>query len=151
MDPAVIFFDLNINVTPQERKHKDEDEIEIVEIAAKTHDKGFEKYILPTCRITQGATQHHGIYQKDGEILDRNSWRQTALPCLNPYEGLTAFMKWIDDIKNEEQEIILVAHNNKFFHSDILAHNLKKFGVSLPDYVHFSDSIHLMKKIQLIG
>ena len=85
------------------------------------------------------------------KIFDRNSWRQAALPCLNPYEGLTAFVKWIDDVRKESQEIILMAHNNKFFHSDILAHNLMKLEISLPNYIHFSDSIHLMKKIKSIG
>ena len=45
-------------------------------------------------------------------MFDRNSWRQAALPCLNPYEGLTAFVKWIDDVRKESQEIILMAHNN---------------------------------------
>ena len=84
-------------------------------------------------------------------MFDRNLWRQAALPCLNPYEGLTAFVKWIDDVRKESQEIILMAHNNIFFHSDILAHNLMKLEISLPNYIHFSDSIHLMKKIQSIG
>ena len=151
MDPEVILFDFNINVTSQERKQTDEDQIEIVEIVAKTPNRGFEKYILPTAPITPRATQYHGIYKKDGEMFDRNSWRQAALPCLNPYGGLTAFVKWIDDVRKESQEIILMAHNNKFFHSDILAHNLMKLEISLPNYIHFSDSIHLMKKIQSIG
>ena len=150
MEPEVIFFDL-ITVSLQEKDKTDEDKIEIIEIAAKTQDKEFRKYILPTCPITPRAIQHHGIYKEGDEIFDRDSWRPTALPRLHPYEGLTAFMKWIDDIKKEEQKIILVAHNNKFFHSDILAYNLVKFGVSLQNYVHFSDSIHLMKKIKSIG
>ena len=64
MNPEVILFDFNINVTSQERKQTDEDQIEIVEIVAKTPNRGFEKYILPTGAITPRATQYHGIYKK---------------------------------------------------------------------------------------
>ena len=55
MEPEVIFFDLNITVSLQEKDKTDEDKIEIIEIAAKTQDKEFRKYILPTCPITRRA------------------------------------------------------------------------------------------------
>ena len=63
-------------------------------------------------------------------MFDRNSWRQAALPCLNPYGGLTAFVKWIDDVRKESQEIILMAHNNKFF-------SFRYFGIQFDEIRHF--------------
>ena len=68
---------------------------------------------------------------------------------------LPKFLEWMDALKEyKDQKIILVAHNNLFFHFHILKWTFKTFlpKVSLPDYdIYFFDSMTLVKKFQLIG
>ena len=62
-----------------------------------------------------------------------------------------AFLQWLKSIRKRGQKLILVAHNNQFFHFHILKKHLTAFGTPLPDFIYFFDSMTLMEKIPLLG
>ena len=61
-----------------------------------------------------------------------------------------AFLQWLKSIRKRGQKLILVAHNNQFFHFHILK-KMPPIKKSLRNNIYFFDSMVLMEKIQLLG
>ena len=129
MDYLVIFFDLttkNVNGDEQTLQYQErcdvyKDEGKIVKIYARAE---FGEKTFET------------------DI----SYDSVAIP-----KELLAFLQWLESIRKASQKLILVAHNNQLFHFHILKKHFIAFGVPLPDYIYYFDSMTLMEKIQLLG
>ena len=124
---------------------------EILQIAVETDeseendDTLFNQYIFPeTSYIPHGAQKVHGISIVNGE-LHKNGERLTDVTSAT--EGLNDFLEFLEDLReNDDEEIVLCAHNCKRFDSKTLSHNLGIRGLSLPANVKFSDSLSILKK-----
>ena len=86
-----------------------------------------------------------------GRQFKRKLYSPTTKSAKHGKSVLLEFGEWIDGWRSEDQKVILIAHNNQFFHFHVLKSTFKAFDVLLPDYVYFFDSMTLMKKIQLTG
>merc|ERR1712020_684070 len=60
-------------------------------------------------------------------------------------KGLKKFLKWLYGLLDNNDNIVLVAHNCFKFDAVILQKNLKKFGLQeLPENISFADTMDLM-------
>ena len=111
----------------------------------------FHKYLIPTCKITHGAYEIHGIKKYNNELYLHEHLLDNSV---FPKKGLEEFMQWLEtcllhDSKCDEiAHVILVAHNNKKFDSVVLKKNMKRFGVNFPgrQTLKFVDSLDIMKE-----
>ena len=124
---------------------------EILQVAAITDESDanddalFNQYIYPeTNYIPHGAQKVHGISIVNDE-LHKNGERLTDVASAT--EGLNDFLEFLEDLReNDDEEIVLCAHNCRRFDSKTLSHNLGIRGLSLPANVKFSDSLSILKK-----
>jgi len=145
----VIYYDLETtNLRPVTGRNG----VQIVQIGAvckHTRNKTQRKmdiYIVPTCRISPGATKVHGLtYQELKE--DQRKYNNV----FSPREGLQEFMEYLNEQREyDDERIVLVAHNNSGFDSKVLLNNLDRFDVYLPNgpKIHFFDSLSLMHEVK---
>ena len=117
----VVYFDLETTGLNHRTKHSG---VQIISIGAVTsRNQKFETYILPTCPISQGSSNVHGItLDGDGDLVDKDGY---VLDAQDPEDGLMDFMEWLEEVSCE----YLVAHNNFRFDWIVLKKNLKRFGI----------------------
>ena len=95
----------------------------------------FEQKIIPTCPIHPKASKVNGFTVQDGklfhldkEVTDADQPRVALMKFVDFLENITT------DLEEEEDEtkdkIVLVAHNNKKFDSNVLAKNFARVGFS---------------------
>ena len=87
---VVVYYDLETTgLNTQERQRG----VQIVSIGAVTeYGATFHRYIIPTCEISEEATNIHGIF-KEGRLLFKDGvYKPNAL---DPHSGLTCFMDWL--------------------------------------------------------
>ena len=135
---TVVYYDLE---TTGLNKYGRQRGVQIVSIGAVTEfGSQFHRYIIPTCGISSGATQIHGISKINGEIY-KNGWLKSN--ALRPRDGLQTFMNWLES----ENVECLVAHNNLNFDSIVLKNAMSMFGVPRPRTRKwfFVDSLELMR------
>ena len=148
-EPMVIFFDLktekidnNVVQTVEYQERCDpfkssKNNVNIIELVAYNSIEGQVFH--------ETFKNQEDVYFENKRIISTVKYRSV----------LSGFLQWMNGLKEYEgQKIILVAHNNLFFHFHILKWTFKTFlpKVSLPDYdIYFFDSMTLVKKFQLIG
>ena len=120
----VVYFDLETTGSNHRTKHEG---VQIISIGAVTSRREtFEIFIKPTCPISRGASNVHGItLDQDGDLVDEEGY---VLDAEDPYDGLMMFMDWLDEVGCE----YLVAHNNFRFDWIVLNKNLRRFGIDHP-------------------
>ena len=105
---------------------------EILQIAVETEkDDTYNQFLFPdTHYIPQGAQKVHGISVVDEE-LHKNGKK---LPdVVSAMDGLKQFIEFLNGLRaNDDEKIILCAHNGLRFDSKVLTYNLQKRGLSLP-------------------
>ena len=133
--PLVIFFDLKTEKT-------DDNVVQTVEYQEKCD---LFKQSKNNVRIIELVA-----YIGD-KVFNKNIKNDTDGDKIAPFyflEWMQNLIEWMHNLKEyEEQDIILVAHNNLFFHF----HILKSAFTGLPSWIHYFDSMTLVKKFQLIG
>ena len=88
---TVIYYDLETTGLNNEERQRG---VQIVSIGAVTeHGATFHRYIIPTCPISDKATDIHGIELIDGQLYKNDYLKENAL---DPKEGLQLFMNWLD-------------------------------------------------------
>ena len=87
---VVVYYDLETTgLNTQERQRG----VQIVSVGAVTeHGATFHRYIIPTCEISERATDVHGIYKQNGLLFKDGILKQNAL---DPQSGLWTFMDWL--------------------------------------------------------
>jgi len=116
-----------------------------ISLGAVFQQQEFEVYIVPTCRISQGASNIHNIYKSGNRLVTGDGKR---IDAVSPHEGLNLFMNWLGSIP--VQNLVLVAHNGKKFDKVILENNLYLRGIETPGRLRYADSMDIMRKIQAI-
>ena len=92
------------------------------------------------------------IENSKGSQFEKHFYSDSAITKEKYFSVFCEFLQWMDSTRSREnQKIILVAHNNQFFHFHILTSTFLLLGGSLPDYIYFFDSMTLVKKFQFIG
>ena len=87
---VVVYYDLETTGLNNRERQKG---VQIVSIGAVTENGAtFHRYIIPTCEISRGATNIHGIYKEDGLLFKDGIIKQNAL---DPHSGLSCFMDWL--------------------------------------------------------
>ena len=138
-EPLVIFYDLktdhiydNVHQTVEYQETFEpfklaNDNAQIVELVAVENTKGsqFEKH----------------FYSADSQTITKEKY----------FSVFCQFLQWMNSARIEDQRIILVAHNNQFFHYHIFTSIFLLLGGSIPDYIYFFDSMNLVKKFLFIG
>ena len=136
-EPLIIFYDLSV-------RHNDDNVIQTVEYQERCDLFKPSKANVHICEIV--ASSHMGSTQRFYETFKN--------PSAENYRSvLSEFIRWMNGLKEyEDQKIILVAHNNQFFHFHILKWTYETFlSKPLPEDIYFFDSMTLVKKFQLIG
>lgn len=104
---------------------------------SKSKDK-FEQYILPDCEIPEEASNYHRLKKRNDQLYLKNKKVQS----LKPRRGLKKFVKWIEDVrKNKKNKLILVAHNAHRFDGPVLINNLKRVGIEYDWIYGFVDTL----------
>ena len=138
-EPLVIFYDLktdhiydNVHQTVEYQETFEpfklaNDNAQIVELVAVENTKGsqFEKH----------------FYSADSQTITKEKY----------FSVFCQFLQWMNSARIEDQRIILVAHNNQFFHYHIFTSIFLLLGGSIPDYIYFFDSMTLVNKFLFIG
>ena len=135
---TVVYYDLETTGLNHYERQRG---VQIVSIGAVTENGAqFHRYLIPTCGISEGATEVHGITKIDGEIY-KNGWLKPN--ALRPRAGLQAFMDWLES----EDAQCLVSHNNLNFDSIVLKNAMSMFGVPRPKTRKwfFVDSLEVMR------
>ena len=122
---------------------------EILQIAVEAENgEEFNQYMFPitTRYISRSANVVHGISVVDNELHKNGE----PLPdVVLPEEGLEAFIEFLEGLReNEEETILLCAHNGLRFDEKALKHNLMTNGLTLPRNVEFEDSLEILKDYQ---
>ena len=88
---TVIYYDLETTGLNNEERQRG---VQIVSIGAVTEfGATFHRYIIPTCPISAGATDVHGIELIHGKLFKNGDWKENAV---QPKDGLQLFMNWLD-------------------------------------------------------
>ena len=66
-----------------------------ISLGAVFQQQEFEVYIVPTCRISQGASNIHNIYKSGNQLVTGDGQR---IDAVSPHKGLNLFMSWLDSI-----------------------------------------------------
>ena len=138
MDPLVVFFDLTTkNVNGDEQTMNYQERCDVYK------DDG--KIVKIYARAKFGENIFESVNRLSEPLL--NSGNSHNIP------EWVAFLQWLESIRKANQKLILVAHNNQFFHFHILKKMFVTFGIkkSLRDNIYFFDSMALMEKIQFLG
>ena len=142
---VVVFFDLETTGLNHATKHKG---VEIVSIGAiSKRGRTFQQYVVPAqCPIHPRATAVHGMTSSCGSLYLHGKEVENALP---PEEALERFIEFINSLrKSLDVPVVLVAHNNDFFDSWVLARCLSEY---LPDYdmqnVFLKDSMNMARSM----
>ena len=87
---VVIYYDLETTGLNNFRRQRG---VQIVSIGAVTeYGATFHRYIMPTCKISKGATNIHGIYKENGFLMKNGRVLENAL---DPQSGLICFIDWL--------------------------------------------------------
>ena len=89
--------------------------------------------------------------KKEGSQFEKHFYSDSPIPKEKYFSVFCEFLQWMDSTRRGDQKIILVAHNNQFFHYHILTSTFLLLGGSFPEYIYFFDSMTLVKKFQFIG
>lgn len=126
--------------------------VQIVQIGAVTCKWAFRQkklniYVIPTCRISAGATRAHGLTHED--LLEDEIEYDNVLSLET---GLQLFMNFLAEQKDhDDEEVLMVSHNNSAFNLKVLLNNLNKYGILFPSNVLAFDSLVLMREIRNKG
>ena len=118
-----------------------------ISLGAVFQQQEFEVYIVPTCRISQGASNIHNIYKSGNRLVTGDG---QLINAVSPHEGLNLFMSWLGSIPVQNL-LVLVAHNGKTFDKVILENNLYLRGIETPGRLRYADSMDIMRRIKQRG
>eukprot|EP00736_Rhodelphis_marinus_P001394 Rmarinus@m.9369 len=62
-------------------------------------------------------------------------------------EGLGMFLDFLEDCRDQDETLILLAHNCKSFDSRLLTYNLMESGLSLPPRLFFADTLEMARRM----
>ena len=94
---------------------------DITQIAATSETGSYSAYILPTKKISAGASQVTGLTVRNGQMFHNN----TFVPSLTLHAALQNLISFIRNINDP----LLVAHNAFRFDSRLLISSLQKTGL----------------------
>ena len=144
----VVYYDLETTGLSNSKRHKG-DLVQIVQIGAVTHyGQTFVQNIVPTCEISDGAIDVHGI----SKVHDKLFKNGRALDATDPQSGLKNFLAWIESLYLQEcpyspLTACLVSHNNLGYDSKVLKNCMALFGVRKPKNfsLKLTDSLEIMR------
>lgn len=124
--------------------------VEIIQIGAVCRqtrlcaENRLNIYLRPEAYIEEEATNIHGI---DMEWFDEHFYDENVYNSMS--DGLEAFVEFIEEQKTyDDEEILLVAHNNFGFDIKVLVNNFDQYDVDYPNNVLAFDSLKLMKRVK---
>ncbi|KAL6106360.1 uncharacterized protein ACO6RY_10252 [Pungitius sinensis] len=134
---SIVFFDLettglNTNVC------------DIIQLSAVCGKRVFNAYMLPTCRITEGAGQLTGFSVSDGALF-RDGVPTGTVPLA---EALASFL---DFLRSFGGPVRLAAHNARRFDAPVLTRELRRLRL-LPQFEQvvsgFVDTLPLARGLE---
>ena len=106
----------------------------IIEIGAISDDKTFSELCNPGHIINNSKI--HGITTED--VKYKGSTKNI----------INKFFTWVKDLKeNEEEVVILIAHNGANFDRKVLQRHIDKMELVFPKRVYLADSLHIVKTL----
>jgi DNA polymerase III epsilon subunit-like protein len=97
----------------------------------------FSTYILPRCDVEADATKVNQLTKINGKLYYKNKLVESQKPS----EAFDDFSEWIsEDVMNDEEDkVILIAHNGHRFDAPVLINNMLQAGL---DYNELSELIY---------
>ena len=137
--PLVIFYDLKTDHI-SDNVHQTVDYQETFEPFKLANDNA-QIVELVAVENTKGSQFEKHFYSADSQTITKEKY----------FSVICQFLQWMNSARIEDQRIILVAHNNQFFHYHIFTSIFLLLGGSIPDYIYFFDSMTLVNKFLFIG
>lgn len=121
---------------------------EVIQIAAKYHNREFNRYIFPSNDIPTVVSKITKLFIKEGQLILNNEDEYRRIDTVSPRN---ACMSFISFLKNISHDIILVAHNGVKFDGPQIVKTMNAVGL-LEEFGSivkgFTDTLPIFKSSQ---
>ena len=120
---------------------------EIVQLSAIFKDKKFDNYIMPSIRMSRGASEITKI-----KVVDNVMYHDDKIVhSIPPQQAFQNFIYWLVEISATQRKLVLYAHNAKTFDVPRLLNHLDKFnllGEFQRTVIGFVDTLPLFRALK---